>query len=115
MSFETFTRPCRQCGKDLITTSKREVVHAWCRKTYYAKMRSRPGSLKRLSVKKARSTVFVKEGPCVVCNYSLITKNKNFFNKELKKTEEYILCLRCLSEIRCGFLQPVTWKELDRE
>ena len=114
MAYELYTRPCRQCGKDLVTTSTRKVVHDECRKAYYDEYHKRrfreTRPLDKVTQTRNRSRVLVNDQPCAACSYMLITKKRKFYNRAAKKMEEFNLCPRCLAEIRCGFMEVFTWK-----
>lgn len=106
--WELMTRQCRECSQPLSTTSTKQIVHAECRKAYYSKMRSNPEGLAKLRLVSNRSKWFINEQPCAACAYTLITKKKMFTN------EAYHLCPRCIAELRCGFMEALTWKHIDR-
>lgn len=111
---ELFSRPCRFCGKTMQTTSRKQVVHPECRIEYYKQaakeryIKRNPSGLRDLTMRRNRSRYRIKEEPCAACKYILITKEKKFIVEE----KEHIvnLCPRCLVEVRCGFLTPLTWE-----
>lgn len=111
--WELLTRQCRECSNPMATTSTKQVVHPECRKAYYSKKRRNPEGLAKLRFAQNRSKWFINEQPCVSCaasgvTYSLMTREKKFLETK------YHLCPRCIAELRCGFIEELTWKPIGR-
>ena len=105
-----YNRPCRQCHELMRTTSTKQVVHPECRRAYYARMRNNPAGFRKMRIERARSRWFINDQPCAACGYAQITRKKEFINPATQAKETHHLCPRCLAEIRCGFMEALTWK-----
>jgi len=113
--YNVLRKICRQCNKPFNTTSSIEVVHAECRGEYYRGLNRRQYEKRETPcrIKKARSYWFIKKEPCSCCGLILLTKKKRYFNEGTRAMEYFYLCPLCISLVRCGFKEPITWKDLD--
>lgn len=117
------TKQCRQCGLPFSTTSTVAVVHPECRAEYY-KIKSREhysktGLRNRATGRRERHSYLLNESACESCGYKLLTKKRSFYHPPQQQGEEghledHILCPRCLLEFRLGYLEALTWKQIDR-
>ncbi len=110
--FETFTRPCRQCNQPLVTTSRREVVHAWCRQEYYkGKRKTRSRISFKNAVRVRFRSRFHTDQECAVCGVHpegiTLTKSRNvyFENAPDKEPIKMYLCPTCLALRNCGYIE----------
>ena len=111
--FEVITKLCKHCQQPLITTSKRELVHAQCRQEYYSAYHAKRIGYIPINTTRNRSKFYVNDQPCAACGYILLTKPRKYWNALALKKETINLCSNCIAEIRCGYLEAGTWKKKD--
>ena len=115
--YETYSKLCLQCNEVLVTTSKREKVHAACRQKFYLNYQKTRYRLKtKMEISNASKNIkkyWVNDQPCASCGFSLLTKKKELVNNVSGQLEEYHICPNCLALWKCGMLELSSWKHLN--
>ena len=127
---------CKQCDQVFVTTSRIQVVHPECRDEYYKTFRKKRYRKnrnvvivdgERISKKTGKPVRKFTEGagnaveqarkryfdlPCEVCGNKL-TKAREFYHAETDELKEHHLCPNHLAAFRLGYLEALTWKQID--